>query len=440
MRYIVIMPAIAMGAMALIMLLMIHILSSVAVEYDIKQELIKDIKHNLRYIQAEEDGYTILDGFSYRDDSVYFLFVDKNGRVLDGAYPDPQLKKIPIGRHFSQSVVCNGEKYYMRDVRVSWNSGERSYLRAVVSGKDADSRYRTVEWVSYLSIFGIFAGILCGELLLSRRISRQLKQMCEVADSVGKDLDLSKRMDEDNRIREIAVLAQANNRMLDRMEQMFAQQEQFTSDVAHELRTPVAVTMAQCQYARGRLESREETEEALDVIHRQSAKINSIITQLLIFSRLEQGRVQLEEELLDFAEIVPSVCEDEQDKAGSRVTIEMQLEEVCTKGDIALISIVIQNLVDNAVKFSRDGGKVLVKAGKRDGMAFVSVQDWGIGIAPEDTEKIFQRFYKCDKSRNAEGFGLGLSLSARIAQKHHGTVTVESVPGEGSIFTLLLPL
>ena len=440
MRYIVIMPAIAMGAMALIMLLMIHILSSVAVEYDIKQELVKDIKHNLRYIQAEEDGYTILDGFRYRDDSVYFLFVDKNGRILDGAYPDPQLKEIPIGRHFSQSVVCNGEKYYMRDVRVSWNSGERTYLRAVVSGKDADSRYRTVEWVSYLSIIGIFAGILCGEFLLSRRISGQLKQMCEVADSVGTDMDLSKRMDEDNRIREIAVLAQANNRMLDRMEQIFAQQEQFTSDVAHELRTPVAVTMAQCQYARGRLESREEAEEALDVIHRQSAKINSIITQLLIFSRLEQGRVQLEEELLDFAEIVPSVCEDEQDKAGNRVTIEMQLEEVCTKGDIALISIVIQNLVGNAVKFSRDGGKVLVRTGKREGMAFVSVQDWGIGIAPEDTEKIFQRFYKCDKSRNAEGFGLGLSLSARIAQKHHGTVTVESVPGEGSTFTLLLPL
>lgn len=439
MRYVAILPSVAMIVMTIIMLVLIRILSNAAVEYDIKQELTKAIATNSKYVNVQDGQLEILDDFTYKSDSVYFLLLKRNGKVLEGTYPAKGLANTHIMTNISRSVVCDGEKYYVRDVRVGKSTTGGIILRGIVKRADAYSSYRTIEMVSYLSIIGVFCGILLCEIFLARRISFELKNMCKTAESIGSDLDMSKRMQSDNKFSEIAVLAEANNRMLDRLEETFWQQEQFTSDVAHELRTPVAVVMAQCQYAKDQINTEEEYQEALDVIYRQSKKISSIITQLLEFSRLDQGTIQIQKENLDIKEIVQSICEDRQDKMEDKVTIVTKLEDVCTTGDINLISIVIQNLIGNAVKFSHPKGIVEVETGKRQDQIFVSVKDYGIGIGKEELEHIFQRFYKCDKSRNVEGFGLGLPLSMKIAQKHGGTITVSSEVGKGSIFTLLLP-
>ncbi|MBQ7067432.1 MAG: HAMP domain-containing histidine kinase [Lachnospiraceae bacterium] len=439
MRYVAILPSVAMIVMTIIMLVLIRILSNAAVEYDIKQELTKAIATNSKYVNVQNGQLEILDDFTYKSDSVYFLLLKRNGKVLEGNYPAKGLANTHIMTNISRSVVCDGEKYYVRDVRVGKSTTGGIILRGIVNRADAYSSYRTIEMVSYLSIIGVFCGILLCEIFLAKRISVELKSMRKTAESIGSDLDMSKRMEPDNRFSEIAVLAEANNRMLDRIEQNFRQQEQFTSDVAHELRTPVAVVMAQCQYAKEQINTEEEYKEALDVIYRQSKKISTIITQLLNFSRLDQGTMQVQKENLDLGEIVRSICEDQQEKVGKKVTIVTNLEEVFTTGDISLISIVIQNLISNAVKFSHDKGIVEVETGIKEDQVFVSVRDYGIGIEEEELEHIFQRFYKCDKSRNIEGFGLGLPLSMKIAQKHGGTITVSSEVGKGSMFTLLLP-
>ena len=208
--------------------------------------------------------------------------------------------------------------------------------------------------------------------------------------------------------------------------------------MAHELRTPVAVVMAQCEYAE-KNGSEEEYREVLDVVYRQSKRINNLITQLLKFSRLDQGRVQMQDEMLDLTEIVQSICEEQQEKAQDTVCIRLNLKDAVSTGDISLIAIVIQNLVENAVKFSRPQGEVEVETGEAENEVFVKVTDHGIGILPENMQKIFRRFYKCDKSRNAEGFGLGLALSMKIVEKHEGRLGVESTYGSGSVFTLYLP-
>lgn len=439
MHYIVAVPTALLGIMALLILILIRILSIAAVENDVRQELSRDLRYNAKYVHVKDGEVQIAEDFEFQNDKVVFLVLNIDGFVLAGSYPDEKLREVPVNHNTTKPVECGREEYYVRDRTVGWTETQRYYLRAVVNKADIYSRYQTIELVSYLSVIGVFCGILIIEFFVGRWISRQLKSMCEIAERIGLNLDMSQRMSCENQFSELAVLAQANNRMLDRMEQTFQQQEQFTSDVAHELRTPIAVTLAQCQYAKNRIENKEDFLDAIEVIYRQGEKINTIITQLLSFSRLEQGRMQLQQENLDFAELVPSVCEDCQEKAGDRVSIKMKLREVCATGDIALISIVIQNLITNAIKFSHEHGVVEVETGERGEWVYVAVQDYGIGIDKEDQERIFQRFYKCDKSRNKEGFGLGLSLSMKIAQKHGGTITVSSQAGEGSRFTLLLP-
>ncbi len=436
-----------MVAMTVIMMVMIHILSNTAVDYELKRELRKSIDSNLYHISARNSELNISEDFRFQDDNIHFVVLKRNGKLLAGEYPkavSEEMKNILVRNKLSRCVNCKGEAYYIRDVRIgrikigSKNKNRGVFVRGILKKSDADSFYYTLEMVSCISLVGILCVILIFEIIFSKRISRELKDMCKTAESIGTSLDMSQRMKCDYQYQEIAVLAQANNRMLDRIERTFQMQEQFTSDVAHELRTPVAVVMAQCQYAK-KVKQSKEYHEVLEVVYRQSKKINNLITQLLKFSRLDQDRVQLQDELLDLTEIVQSICEEQQEKAGDKVSICLHLKEAVTTGDIGLIAIVIQNLVENAVKFSHGQGQVDVDTGETEQQVYVRVEDHGIGVKPENKENIFRRFYKCDESRNAEGFGLGLALSAKIVEKHKGRITLESIYGEGSVFTLYLP-
>jgi len=438
-----------MIGMTVIMVIMIRFLSGAAVDYEIKRELRKSIDANRYHISTRGGELRISDTFRFQDENIRYVVIRRGKKIMAGEYPkeaEGDLRKILVRNKLTRCVVCNGEKYYIRDVRIgrvrSQIKGKTKYkgvfVRGILKKSDADSFYYKIEMISYISLVGILCVILAFEFVFSKRISKELKDMCHTAESIGSSLDMSQRMKCDHQYREIAVLANANNRMLDRLEQTFQLQEQFTSDVAHELRTPVAVVMAQCEYAE-KNGSEEEYREVLDVVYRQSKRINNLITQLLKFSRLDQGRVQMQDEMLDLTEIVQSICEEQQEKAQDTVCIRLNLKDAVSTGDISLIAIVIQNLVENAVKFSRPQGEVEVETGEAENEVFVKVTDHGIGILPENMQKIFRRFYKCDKSRNAEGFGLGLALSMKIVEKHEGRLGVESTYGSGSVFTLYLP-
>ncbi len=428
-------------AMMMIMLFTVHYLSAAAIEYDIKNDLRQDVNKMTDYVYIKDGKLNIEDEFWYQQDSI-FLIVRKDGSVAAGEYPKDEegsLRDVKVPERLTVSVDFGSERYYVRDTKVRGTKEERLFLRGVLKKSDADSHYETITMASYLNILGVLLIVLAWGLFYSRRISKELEDMCRTAESIGTSLDITKRMKGNYKFQEVEVLAQANNRMLDQIEQNFKQQEQFASDVAHELRTPIAVILAQCQYAEARKIGAEEYGEILDVVFRQSKKIDRLIIQLLHLSRLEQGRMQIQEETLDLVEIVQSVCEEQQEKLKNGVSVRLELNEAFSTGDIGLIAIVIQNLLTNAAKFSRVNGRIDVRTGEVRGEAFVEVRDYGIGIEKENQKRIFQRFYKCDKSRNAEGFGLGLSLSKKIAEKHDGRIEVESEPEKGSVCTLYLP-
>ena len=421
-------------------LIFVRILANAAVEYDIRQSLDREAFKNLKEIAATPSGELILkENFVQKEGDIYFLVLNKNGDVISGEYPQGCPQDIEINLKKLQRVSKGLENYFIRDMRKHLENGRRFYLRAIVRKSDAYSRYQTMEYLAYFSLFVVSGIVILWGLLLAKRIAGSLREMCRSAETIGQNMNMSRRMEYDGKFYELAVLTQANNRMLDRLEETFRQQEQFTSDVAHELRTPIAVMTAQCQYAHGKKVSEEDYQEALEVIERQSLKMSAIISRLLELSRLDHDRRQIEQEYVDLPELVQSVCEDLQQKSGDSLNIKLRLQQAHTVGDISLVMIAIQNLITNAIRHSEEDSLIEVETGMRENRVFVSVKDYGAGISEEDLPHIFKRFYKADKSRNSKGFGLGLPLAMKIAQKHGGTIIVESKEGAGSTFTLLLP-
>ncbi len=438
MQFIIVLLIAALSMMAVVLMVSIYVFADAAVEGDIKHSLFNDVRQNMRYFNYTDGKLEIQDEFVFQEDSVFFLILNQDGKVLAGEYPK-QFTKEPEIELVTRKVTVNGEDYFVRDVRKNKTGRVHIYARGVVRKEDVYSKYRTLTYLSYLIVFVIYVLALFVGTLFAMRLSASIKDMMRTADTIGREHNISGRMEYMGRYRELKVLAQANNRMLERMEQQFLQQEQFTSDVAHELRTPVAVMLAQCEYARGHLDNREEVEMAFDVIGRQSQKIHSIISKLLYLSRLEQGKTKLDAEEADLVDIVEAVCEDEEEKADGRVKINMHLSPAVARTDINLMSIAIQNIVTNAIKYNGDGDMIDVTTGQKGEQVFVSVRDYGRGIPDEEQSHIFERFYKSDKSRNSEGFGIGLAITKKILEINQGTIEVESVPGRGSMFTLFLP-
>lgn len=427
---------------SIMMIVYVYFFAKTAIDYDIEKTVREANVTTAKYVSLKDKKLTVEPEFDNKEGNMTALVISENGEVLHGEYPEGAPQDIEIRLYHTQEVEYQGELWYFRDRlkgKLHTETGEEKskiYIRTVVNRRDISSEYETMAAFVYLSIFLMCGGILMGGFFVSGKIKKSMDEMCHSAEKIGKNSDISQRITYEGNIYELDVLNAANNRMLDRMESILKQQEQFNSDVAHELRTPVSVTLAQCEYAEKHLENAEEVENAFYVIHRQSRKINDIISQLLYLARLEQGRSVVHLEEVDLQAIAESVCEDEMDNPEHEVEIRMELEEAETMGDISLIMIALQNLLNNAVKYA-DGKPVEVKTGQRENKVYVSVQDYGRGMTQEETEHIFERFYKVDKSRNSEGFGLGLSITAKIMELCHGEVAVESKEGEGSIFTLL---
>ena len=238
---------------------------------------------------------------------------------------------------------------------------------------------------------------------------------------------------------ELHQLAAGFNGMFERLDQAFEMEKQFTSDASHELRTPVAVILAQCELMMGEEKSPKEYQHALNVIERQSRKMSKLIQDLLMYTRLELKTDKYKKEQVSLSEIAESVCEDMALIRRKGITLTRQVQEGITcSGNQMLLTRLLVNLISNAYRYGKENGHILVKLEKNTGEIRLSVEDDGIGIAPEEQERIFRRFYQTDSSRTGEGTGLGLSMVRQIAEFHGGTVQVESVPGKGSIFTFLM--
>jgi len=284
-------------------------------------------------------------------------------------------------------------------------------------------------------------GLAGGWWLVGRAI-RPIESISTTAVKISAG-DLSQRINVAETESELGQLAAVLNSTFARLETAFAQQQQFTADAAHELRTPVSVMLTQTQTALNRERSAAEYRETLEACQRASQRMRRLIESLLELARLDAGQEALKRLRFDLSQTANECAELVRPLADERgVKILAELAPLEITGDSERLAQVATNLLINAIQYSHPNGEVRLKLTSQNGVAALTVADTGSGISAEDLPHVFERFYRGDKSRSVSNgnAGLGLAIAKAIVEAHGGTIEVASQSDVGTTFTVRLPL
>ena len=350
-------------------------------------------------------------------------------------------------------LLCSSGVYYMDTIADSLQGGStvilnddgaasfdpqliapNEELTIVVDG--AQGRFRTTNWYITAAVT-LLSGMLT--YFVSGRALKPLRSFASQVEQVQLNNLADMRIDEDV-IPEFQQLSRSFNQMLERLNNAFAAQRQFTGNAAHELRTPLTLMQAQLDlFSSEHPDMLPETAEFLALLREQTERLTRMTKTLLEMSNLRQvarnERIQLAPMIDEiFTDLAPLV-----EKRG--ITLEADGDGVMTGSD-ALIYRLIFNLTENAVKYNRPGGSVWVRVTQETEKLLIRVSDTGCGIPEEYRQSIFQPFFRVDKSRSREygGAGLGLSLVWEIADLHGGSVWVEESSEKGTTIAVELPV
>ena len=348
-------------------------------------------------------------------------------------------------------LLCSSGMYYMDTIANTFQGGtvlidgegEVSFdpqlvapdedLTIIVDG--AQGHFRTTNWYITAAVT-LLSGILA--YFVSGRALKPLRSFTSQVEQVQLNNLADMRIDEDS-ISEFRQLSRSFNQMLERLNNAFSAQRQFTGNAAHELRTPLALMLAQLElFSAEHPDVQPETAEFLTLLREQTERLIQMTRTLLEMSNLRQvarnERIQLAPMIEEiFTDLAPL-----SDKRG--VTLTAEGDGIMTGSD-ALIYRLIFNLTENAVKYNRQGGSVRVSVTQEPEKLLLRVSDTGCGIPEEYQRSIFQPFFRVDKSRSREygGAGLGLSLVWEIADLHGGSVWVEESSDKGTTIAVELP-
>jgi heavy metal sensor kinase len=280
---------------------------------------------------------------------------------------------------------------------------------------------------------------LTGGWWLAGRAIRPIEDISATAARIS-DGDLSRRISLAETQTELGRLAAVLNATFARLEAAFAQQKQFTSDAAHELRTPVSVMLTQTQLSLSRERHPAEYRQTIETCQRAAQRMRRLIESLLALARLDAGQEPIKHLSLDLAAVTRECTELVRPLAEERgITLVLETQPAGCAGDSERLAQVVTNLLTNAIQYNRPNGEVRVATRLEDQTALLTVRDTGAGIPAEDLPRVFERFYRSDKSRTTGGNGLGLSICQAIITAHGGSIEVASEPGAGTTFTVRLP-
>lgn len=311
--------------------------------------------------------------------------------------------------------------------------------------------YRVTQTVRQLTV--LFWGFLCADLYrvvfflrrrrtLNRRVLRPVSDMAQQAARLSA-ANLSDRLSVEGAKNELKDLAVVINDMLDRIEVSYNSQKQFVSDASHELRTPIAVIQGYVSMLKrwGKTDP-AVLDEGINAIAQEADSMKELVERLLFLARHDKKTLMLEMESFDPLEVMSEVHREAKMLSAGHTFALNPAQNARISGDKDMIKQLMRILLDNAIKYTPEGGSITLGVKKEKQSCVLTVSDTGAGISAEELPKVFDRFYRCDEARRIQtsGHGLGLSIARIIVAAHGGKLKVRSKVGVGTTFSVLLPL
>lgn len=327
----------------------------------------------------------------------------------------------------------DAEEIYISIPEDKWDEFANDFSVQVYNNK-ADYRKNSLIISAVLALLGGVA-----TYFISGHALRPLREFSDKIEKVQAQ-NLADSRIEENQVKELNQLSVSYNRMLERLSDAFEIQRQFTANAAHELRTPLALMQVQLDlyHSNRHPDNDADTVQMIKMVTEQNDRLNKMVKTLLDMSELQT--VGRDDEIVLDA-LVDEVLEDLEPLAERKnIRLIGKCKDITMVGSDILIYRLVYNLVENAIKYNHSGGQVTVTADRKEKHVYLSVEDTGAGIPEELKERVFEPFFRVDKSRSRElgGVGLGLALVREIVRVHDGSITVKSNPSGGTIFEVVL--
>ena len=327
----------------------------------------------------------------------------------------------------------DAEEIYISIPEDKWDEFANDFSVQVYNNK-ADYRKNSLIISAVLALLGGVA-----TYFISGHALRPIREFSDKIEKVQAQ-NLADSRIEENQVKELNQLSVSYNRMLERLSDAFEIQRQFTANAAHELRTPLALMQVQLDlyHSNSHPGNDADTVQMIKMVTEQNDRLNKMVKTLLDMSELQT--VGRDDEIILDA-LVDEVLEDLEPLAeGKNIRLIVKCKDITMVGSDILIYRLVYNLVENAIKYNHSGGQVTVTADRKENHVYLSVEDTGAGIPEELKERVFEPFFRVDKSRSRElgGVGLGLALVREIVRVHDGSITVKSNPSGGTIFEVVL--
>lgn len=327
----------------------------------------------------------------------------------------------------------DAEEIYISIPEDKWDEFANDFSVQVYNNK-ADYRKNSLIISAVLALLGGVA-----TYFISGHALRPIRELSDKIEKVQAQ-NLADSRIEENQVKELNQLSVSYNRMLERLSDAFEIQRQFTANAAHELRTPLALMQVQLDlyHSNSHPDNDADTVQMIKMVTEQNDRLNKMVKTLLDMSELQT--VGRDDEIILDA-LVDEVLEDLEPLAeGKNIRLIGKCKDITIVGSDILIYRLVYNLVENAIKYNHSGGQVTVTADRKEKHVYLSVEDTGTGIPEELKERVFEPFFRVDKSRSRElgGVGLGLALVREIVRVHDGSIVVKSNPSGGTIFEVIL--
>ena len=425
------------SAMVLVFVLVInrHSLPEDPAEY-----LVEVVMDNASDVEFDRGNFEWNEMTVYKR-GVYCSFYNTNGDLLLSAdKEDMDFSDEPFKENTIRTVTSGDKEFYLYDRYVDMEV-TGLWIRGVVMTDSHVGITNVILRLTVMILPIILIITFLGALWISSRTFKPIEKIVATANSINDADDLTDRINLKRGPKEMKQLARAFDRMFERLEKLFEAERQFTSDASHELRTPTAVILVECDRAKRKAKTPDDYRESIGHIETQGQRMSDLIEELLGITRLQQGTEKYPLKKSDLSEFITLSAEEfvPSEKRGIRLETEIEDGIECSFNP-SLMSRVVYNLLQNGYKYGKENGYVQLRLTREGGDAVISVKDNGIGISEEDQSKIWQRFWQADSSRGNEGgSGLGLAMVKEIAELHGGSVSVESTLGKGSTFTFRIP-